>query len=557
MLHRYDYVVTRDGIRLATDIYLPGATGRYPTVIQRTPYGKYEERAIMYAEWMAEYGYACVIQDVRGRHDSDGDWHPYENHEDTDGYDTIDWVIRQPWSTGRVGFSGSSYLAYTGYMAALSGHQALKALIARVPATGLYHHHFYMGGIFSLGRLSWGTLANRRVTQSSLENGVQSRIFEKLIKEDPGVLMHLPVVEIGDRFSMPIPCWRTWLQHWTEDEYWRRLEIRHQLHRIKIPTYHVGGWHDDFCSVPLENFLDAGGAGAAREQRLLMGMWPHGLNLRTDHGGTEYGPQAVIDLFGREKQFLDPYLQGVPRTLQGEPPVRLFIMGLNEWRNYQTWPPQVTHPVRLYLRANGLLSADAPMAESPDTYVYDPHRPTPQPWDFGEPDLPEVTGWEPDPRPGEARLLYASRPLDNPLAIIGPVRLCLHAQTDARDTDWFAWMAWEDPSTGLVRLLTYGGCIRARFRYSFERPKLLKPGEKFTYEMNMGHTARVLPTGARFLLCLQSSGAPWYSRNLNTGGCNYTESDSVKAVQTIYHDSNRPSHVILSVAPGEWKGPHP
>jgi hypothetical protein len=213
MIHRYEYVTTRDGIRLATDIYLPGASGRYPAVIQRTPYGKYEERAVTYAEWMADHGYACVIQDVRGRHDSDGNWHPYENHEDTDGYDTINWVIRQPWSSGRVGFSGSSYLAYTGYMAALSGHPACKALIARVPATGLYHQHFYMGGIFSLGRLSWGTLANRRVTQSSLEKGLPSGIFEKLIKEDPGVLLHLPVVEIGERFSMPVPWWRTWLQH--------------------------------------------------------------------------------------------------------------------------------------------------------------------------------------------------------------------------------------------------------------------------------------------------------------------------------------------------------
>ena len=547
MLHRYDYVVTRDGIRLATDIYLPGPTGRYPTVVQRTPYGKYDERAVAYAEWMAEHGYACVVQDVRGRHDSDGNWHPYENHEDTDGYDTIGWVIGQPWSTGRVGFSGSSYLAYTGYMAALSGHPAVKALIARVPATGLYHHHFYMGGIFSLGRLSWGTLANRRVTQSSLEKGVSTRILEKLIQEDPGVLMHLPVVEIGERFSMPIPWWRTWLQHPTEDEYWRRLEIRHQFHRIRIPTYHIGGWHDDFCSVPLENFLSAGGPGAAQEQRLLMGMWPHGLNLRTDHGGIDYGSQAVIDLYDREKRFLDPYLQGGTPTLQDEPPVRLFIMGLNEWRNCQTWPPESARPFRLYLRRGGLLSADTPAAERPDRYIYDPQRPTPEPWDFGEPDLPNVQGWFPDPRPGEDRLLYASPPLEKPLAIVGPVRLYLHAQTDARDTDWFAWVAWEDPETGLSRLLTYGGCLRARFRQSFKKPQLLRPGEIFTYEFGLGSTGRVLPAGARLFLCLQSSGAPWYSRNLSTGECNYTNSETLKAVQTVYHDSNRPSHLILSV----------
>ncbi|HID72342.1 TPA: CocE/NonD family hydrolase, partial [Candidatus Micrarchaeota archaeon] len=252
MKHLYEYITARDGIRLASDVYLPHPQGRFPTVVQRTPYGKYDQRCVAYAEWMAEHGYAAVIQDVRGRYDSDGLWHPYHNHEDTDGYDTVEWISTQAWSNGNVAFSGSSYLAFTGYMAAMGGHPALKALVARVPATGLYHHHFYMGGIFSLARVVWGTLVGRRVQQVSLQDGKPVFTFEKLIQEDPDLLLHLPVVEIGERFALPIPWWRTWLQHETEDQYWHKMEIIHHFNRIRIPIYHVGGWHDDFCSVSIE-----------------------------------------------------------------------------------------------------------------------------------------------------------------------------------------------------------------------------------------------------------------------------------------------------------------
>ena len=185
MIHLHALVRSRDGIRLATDIYLPGKSASFPTIVQRTPYGKLGEQFVNYAEWVAEHGYGCVIQDVRGRHDSDGTWHPYDNHEDTDGFDTIEWVTKQRWSNGRVAFTGSSYGAFAGFMAALTKHPALKALVARVPASGLYHRHFYYGGIFSLGRLAWGTLVNGRVLQGTWSQGQELPIFNRLIKEVP------------------------------------------------------------------------------------------------------------------------------------------------------------------------------------------------------------------------------------------------------------------------------------------------------------------------------------------------------------------------------------
>jgi putative CocE/NonD family hydrolase len=543
MPRRYELVIARDGVRLATDVYLPSEPGACPAILQRTPYGKLGERPVRYAEWCVAHGYAGVVQDVRGRHDSEGTWTPYDNQEDSDGHDTIEWITRQSWSDGRVAAVGASYGAFAAFMAGLSGHPGLRAIVARVPASGLYHRHFYYGGVFSLARLAWGTSVNRRILQEANESGMLRAVFDVLIAERPEVLLHLPVAEIGDIFPMPLPWWRTWLRHATEDDYWRRLEVLHRFADLRIPVYHVGGWHDDFVTVPLANFNAARRANPAAPpdfHRLLMGMWPHALNERREHGGLDYGPEAVIPLWERELAWLDRWVRDAVPTGPPEPPVRLFLMGANVWRSYREWPPETTRPRELFLRAGGMLSFERPGPEPPATFHYDPRQPTAQPWDFGEPDLPALAPWPLDPSPGPARLLYRSAPLLTPLTVIGEVWLRFHASSSARDTDWFAWVAWKDPATGQVRLLTYGYALRARFRRSYSDPELLDPGKVERYEINLGATARVLPAGTRLLCCIQSSCVPWFSRNLNTGGDNYQDRTLQVAEQTLYHDEERP-----------------
>jgi uncharacterized protein len=550
MRHLHELVPARDGVRLATDVYLPAGGGPVPAILQRTPYGKLGRDSVAGAEWWAGHGYAYVVQDVRGRHDSDGVWEPYALHEGPDGGDTIEWIARQPWSTGAVAAAGSSYGAFAAFMAALEGPPALKALVTRVPASGLYHHHFYSGGVFSLVRLAWGTLVGRRVQQEVQADGAPRGVFETLVAEMPDIVLHLPVADIGDRFPMRIPWWRTWVEHQTEDEYWRAREVFHRLGRLRVPVYHIGGWHDDFVSVPPANFTAAAAGAPAGFHRLLMGMWPHALNERTDYGGCDYGPEAVIDLRAREKQWLDRWLLDRPDPLAGEPPVRLFLMGPNVWRGYARWPPETTNDRPLYLRAGGRLSFDPPSGvEPPDGYRSDPGRPAPQPWDFGEWDMPALPGWPLDPAPRSDRLLYVSPPLSEPLTVIGSVRLRLHAASTAPDTDWFAWVAWDDPTPGQTRLLTYGYCLRARFRLGFDRPVLLDPGAVVDYEIDLGATARVLPVGARLRCCIQSSCAPWFARNLNTGGDNYRETKGRIADQTVHHDETHPSALILPIEP--------
>jgi putative CocE/NonD family hydrolase len=355
--------------------------------------------------------------------------------------------------------------------------------------------------------------------------------------------MHLPVNEIGDRFALRVPWWRTWLEHDSDDEFWQPLEVIHHFDRLPVPVFHVGGWFDDlFVHVPFENFTAAKSDG----QRLLVGPWGHFHNERTDFGGIDYGPGALIELWELEKRWLDHWLSGA--ELEDEPPVRLFVMGPNEWRSYREWPPEPTRTRELFLRSGGRLSFTAPADEAPDAYRYDPLDPTPRPWDFGEPiTAGDEARWPPDASVRDDRLLYVSEPLEEPLTVIGSVRLRLHAETSGPDTDWFAWIAWEDPESGTVRLLTYGYAIRARFRHGFDRPQLLEPGEIFAYEIDLGATARVLPVGAVLHCCVQSSCSPWFARNLNTGGDNHGGVDAVIVEQRVYHDSARPSALLLQV----------
>ena len=324
---------------------------------------------------------------------------------------------------------------------------ALRAIVARVPASGLYHRHFYYGGVFSLARLAWGTSVNRRIQQEVSESGTARGVFAALIADHPEMLLHLPVDEIGEIFPMRLPWWRTWLQHPTEDDYWRRLEVVHRFAELRLPVYHVGGWHDDFVTVPLENFSAARRAhpdAPPDSQRLLMGMWPHAVNQRPDHGGIDYGPDAVIPLWERELRWLDRWVRGTGEPVAAEPPVRLFLMGANTWRAYQEWPPETTRPRELYLRSGGVLSFEEPGPEPPDSYRYDPLEPTAQPWDFGEPDLPVLEPWPLDPDPGPDRVLYRSAPLDTALTVIGDVWLRLLCRL-------------ERPRYGLVRVGGLGG----------------------------------------------------------------------------------------------------
>ena len=495
---RHEYVPVRDGTRLATDVYLPAGDGPFPAILQRTPYGKLDDLVLTYSRWCADHGWVGVVQDVRGRFDSEGSWSRTTTTRSTTA------TTRSSGSHARTGATAASRAPaprttrYTGFMAALSGHPALRAVVARVPASGLFNHHFYCGGVFSLRRLLWASFVNRRVNQTASAAGREYEIGAELLAEHPELLQHLPLAEIGELFPMPVPWWRKWLEHYSEDEFWRRLEVLHQFDGVKVPVYHVGGWFDDlFSHVPPENFVAARAAHPDDEpdrQRLLMGAWPHRHNESTEFGGEDFGPDAVIELWERELRWLDRWVREVGDGLGDEPPVRLFVMGANEWRSYAEWPPETTTERELFLRAGGRLSFDAPAAMSRPTPTATT-RPSPrrEPWDYGEPIACDADEVAPDPSPRPDRLFYVSEPLAQPLTLIGSVVLRLHARSSAPDTDWFGRVAWEEPGGGRVRLLTYGYSIRARFRDGLDAPRLLEPGEIFAYEIDLGPTAACSP----------------------------------------------------------------
>lgn len=556
-LHRYVYVTMRDGVRIATDLYLPkNIEGSKPAVLMRTPYGKFDSRLVLFSEYLASHGYVGVVQDVRGRFDSEGSWHPYHNNEDLDAYDTLEWIVQQSWSNGLTAAVGSSYGGFTSFMAARTQHPSLRCLISRVPASGLYEDHYYFGGIFLLmARSMWGTLTNRRAGQTITMDDCSVRsVYENLIRGDPELLWSLPVWDIGQRLGMPLDIWTEWLSHPDEDEYWRSIEIKYHLDKIDLPVLHVEGWFDVFLDVGIRNYSglnEQGQKNHQNNQRLLLGPWPHVVN---SHLGLkeDFGAEGLIDLYGYERRWLDHWLKGKDTKLLEEPPIDIFVMGPNRWKRETAWPLERTQWTELYLQPNNGLGFSMPAADIPPSeYTYDPTDPTP---------AGMVPTWMDDalawvlPVTAEERLAgrsdvltFLSMPLESDLALIGPVTMNLWFETDVKDTDFFANLA--AVTVDGSALLISQGQLRARYRSSYQEPELLSPGEVYELKIKMSSTSRVIPAGTRLRLDIQSAAMPLMARNLNTGADNYTTVQMVTARQKIFHDIIRPSHVVLPVIP--------
>ena len=391
MRHRHDLVPARDGVRLATDVYLPGPGGPAPAVLHRTPYGKLGAGAVADAEWWAQHGYAAVVQDVRGRHDSDGDWEPYGLHEGPDGHDTIDWIARQPWSTGAVAAAGSSYAAFAAFMAAAHGASGPEGARRRRAGQRPLPPSLYSGGVFSLSRLVWGTLVGRRVQQEVRSDvGPARGVFDALAGEYPDIVLHLPVADIGDRFPMRIPWWREWLAHPTEDAYWRARED---------PPPVRPGPHPRLPHRRLARRLRLGPAGELHRRR---GREPGGLPPPPD-GHVAPRPQRAP---GLRRARLRARRHDRPARA-GEAVARPVAPGRARRAGRRAaGPPLRDGPQRLaVLRALAARDHDRPAAlparrraavlrstgsGASDGYRYDPGQPAPQPWDFGEWDMPAL-----------------------------------------------------------------------------------------------------------------------------------------------------------------------
>ena len=540
-----------DGVELSADLYLPKAVGeQFPTILMRTPYNNNLDRFIEKARRLANDGYACVLQDVRGRWDSQGQFYPFVD-EPEDGYDTQQWIGQQSWSNGKIGMFGASYMACVQWMSAPLRSEFLTCMAPRVMCNDYFNGLLYPGGAFQLGvAITWGMRTRARTAQTiDFHNWTEA-------------FHSLPLAEVAAKAGDDVGFWRDWIEHSTDDDYWDAMNIERKFHEIAVPALEMGGWFDLYAARSFDNWnglRERGKSPEARRSKLIVGPWPHHLSLSTHTGDVDFGAQSMVDLEALEQRWFDYWLKGIDTGIVDEPPLRLFIMGINEWRDEHEWPLARTDWQEWHLRSggnantaggDGTLALEGADGEPPDQFVYDPEYPV-QTLGGNNCCSPDIVPWGPyDQRPVEMRrdvLCYTSEPLTADTEITGPIKLTLYAASDAPDTDWTAKLV-DVSETGYAMNLC-DGILRARYRESLSDPTLIEPGTVYEYTIEVGVTANVFRQGHRIRLEISSSNFPRFDRNPNTGHAIGVDADMRAARQTVHHSREHPSRILLPVIP--------
>jgi uncharacterized protein len=546
-------VKMRDGVSLVADIYRPKIEGRLPVLLTRTPYNRKDPETGMY---LASRGYVVILQDTRGRFDSEGEFYPFRNEAD-DGYDTIEWAASLPYADGRVGMFGGSYVGATQMLAASSNPPHLVGIFPYVTAMEYYEGWTYEGGaLMQWFASSWTSgLTEDTVRRKTAALNRSSQWVEQLPADDYRLFNAPTAAEVA-------PYFRDWVEHETDDDYWRKIRVSDFYNKMNVKALHAGGWHDIFSGGSIRNFMRLQKEAPTREardgQRLLMGPWAHAATSPEGKiGDVTFGSQAVLDMNATIVKWYDFAIKGQQNEFATAAPVKIFVMGDNVWRAEKEFPLARTSYTKYYLHASkgaqsvsgdGLLSTASPQKERADTYDYDPASPVrtiggrlccgglpPGPFDQS---------------PNESRsdvLVYSTPPLDRDVEVTGFITVDLYAATSAADTDFTAMIVDVD-AKGYARYLG-DGVIRARFRNSREKPEPIEPGKIYKYAIDLWATSNVFKAGHRIRVYVSSSNFPRFNRNLNTGEKTFGGTRMVKARQTIYHDIEHPSAIVLPVIP--------
>lgn len=569
-------VPMRDGVRLAADIFRPDALGRFPVLVTRGPYGKdgYVSNPDHSIWFFPKYGYVVVSQDCRARFESEGDSYNPLFQEAQDGYDTVEWAARQPWSNGRVGTTGQSYLGATQYTLATSDPWPPHLqVMAPVSASSDFHQSWvYHTG----GAMEWGwmvpyaihkgrnTLARQGLTKelAQLDDYVlPSDNFAQPLRDE--WYRHLPLKDWVVRLKQAAPYFEDYFSQELDGPNWWRINLLRNLAGIKVPMFHVSSWYDIFLEGALNAYQaiqqNGGSELARRNQKLLVGPWAHIRPYTAPtSGGTgdiDFGSEARIELHHYLLRWFDYWLKDIDSGIMAEPPVYIFIMGENRWRYENEWPLARTHYTRYYCHADapantrhgaGTLSTVPPGEEPADSYIYNPDDPAPT---RGGNTLIIPQGVA-DQGPVEDRqdvLVYTSEPLERDLEITGPIKVQLFAATTAVDTDFTAKLVDVRPN-GYAQNLQ-DGIIRTRYRTSASQPSLIKPGQVYEYTIDLWATSHVLRAGHRLRLEISSSNFPRFDRNPNTGTPLGADSRMEPARQTVHHSAAYPSYIVLPIIP--------
>jgi putative CocE/NonD family hydrolase len=545
----------RDGVTLRADIYRPKADGKFPVLLVRTPYDKTSETN--FGLKGAARGYVVIAQDVRGRFTSDGQFYTFKN-ESLDGFDTVEWAAALPYSNGKVGMYGGSYVGATQLLAAIAKPPHLAGICPTVTASNYHDGWTYQGGAFEQWfNESWSTglaenTMRRRVEESSALAGTKTLPLADFVVLEPPSAVGIA------------PYFKDWLAHPSFDAYWKQWSIEDHYSDIQVPVLSFAAWYDIFLGGSLKNYQrlkTEGGTDAAKHgQRLVVYVGGHaGDPSNRWVGGVDFGEKLPIDQDEITLRWYDSIFKGVANGVEKEKPVKIFVMGKNEWRDEDDWPLARAKNTRYYLHsaggANGLagsgtLSTAAPGEEKPEQYVYDPSDAAPT---IGGPlccgALPTGVGPE-DQRPAEGRadvLVFTTPAFVKDFEVTGPVKLDLYVSSSAVDTD-FTGMLVDVWPNGFAQNLT-SGILRMRYRNSQEKPELANPGEMYNVTVDLWATSNVFLAGHKLRLEVSSSNFPRFDRNLNTGEEQARGTRMIKATNVIYHDKARPSALILAVVP--------
>lgn len=550
----------RDGTLLSTDIYRPDAPGRFPALLWRTPYSNYGG-GFKDIKWFAQRGYVVVVQDVRGKYDSGGTYTLFRNEAD-DGYDTDEWIAAQPWSNGRIGTAGASYGGYTQIAQGVRNSTHLTEMSAWVTTGDVFNNWIYNdGALFLAFALPWGAV------------GMDGRVYQDGTGYDwPAIYRHLPLATIDQAAGHANPGFRELLRHpRANDPFWNDISFEKQMSHIGVPFLVVSGWYDLFLRGALRDHVAIREHGASerarRNKRLVIGPWAHTVGIRNNTPGWEttgpdrsidFGPAAELDMRKLDLRWHDHWLKGIDNGVDGDPPIRIFVMGENYWRDENEWPLARTRYTKFYIgsggRANGAagdgtLSTAPPSGAAADSYTYDPASPVPT---LSGSTCCGVVPFGPwDQRKAEMRsdvLVYTSPVLEQALEVTGPIVMKLYASTSAQDTDWTATLVDVHPD-GYAQNIQ-AGIVRARYRNGTQAPaSLLEPGKVYEYTIDLWATSNIFLPGHRLRLEISSSNFPRFDRNLNTGEDPATGTRMQPAQQRIHHSAKYPSHLVLPVIP--------
>ena len=565
---------TRDGVVLRADIYRPDGPGRFPILLSRLPYDKSLRRRPGDIDVFVEHGYVVIMQDTRGRFASGGDEYYPLAWEAQDGFDSVEWAARLPYSDGQVGTMGQSYLGATQYLLAPTRPPHLKAAFpASAPADFRECWMYHSGGAFELGwqipyaiLMARDTMERRGLTTTLLPE-LEGALAPAVTPWAPPLTLdayrRLPLIAWGDLLRPVAPYIGDYLRHPEDGTMWSQINMERHHPQIDVPMYHVTSWYDIFLHGGIANFTGLRARAMSEPvrtaQKLLIGPWahlfPYTTPTSTGTGDIDFGPAALIDVHEIQLRWFDHWLKGIDTGILEEPPVKIFVMGENRWRDEREWPLARTRYTPYYLRSggrantaagDGVLRPEPPGDEPSDHFVYDPDDPVPT---RGGNTLILAMGVK-DQRPVEERsdvLVYTSPVVTEPVEVTGPIAVTLHAASSAPETDFTAKLVDVHPDDFAQNLAD--GMVRARYRKSRMTPALLTPGEVASFAIDLWATSHVFLPGHRIRLEISSSNFPRFDRNLNTGEDQARGTRWQIAQQTVFHDRRHPSHVMLPIIP--------